>query len=77
MTVHIYQEDLDFLEEAKRSFEKNPRYETHRNIKNTHIALRYGEDRDCIMIYKLGEKVMFANDIMDKAPELVVKEEIK
>lgn len=73
MTANIYQQDLDFLAEAKRSFEKHPRYETHRNDENTHIALRYGEDRDCIMIYKLGEKVMFANNIMDAAPELTVK----
>ena len=72
MTAIIYQQDLDFLEEAKRSFEKHPRYETYRNIEDTHIALRYGADRDCIMIYKLGEEVMFANNIMNSAPDLVV-----
>lgn len=73
--LNIYQQDLDFLEEAKRSFGKHLRYETHRNDENTHIALRYGEDRDCIMIYRLGEKVMFANNIMDVAPQLVVEGE--
>ncbi|MEK4712277.1 hypothetical protein [Sporosarcina sp. FSL K6-5500] len=69
----IYQQDLDFLEEAKRAFSENHRLETYRNMEDTHIALRYGMDRDCISIYKLGEQVMFANNIMDAAPELVVQ----
>lgn len=68
----IYQEDLDFLEEAKQAFQANPRQETYRNKEDTHIALRYGLDRDCIYIYKLGPKVLFANNIMPKAPELIV-----
>lgn len=70
--VDIYQEDLDFLEESKKAFQANPRQETYRNEEETHIALRYGADRDCIFIYKLGDKVLFANNIMLKAPELVV-----
>ena len=67
----IYQEDLDFLEEAKQAFQANIHQETYRNEEETHIALRYGEDRDCIYIYKLGEKVLFANNIMAKAPRLI------
>lgn len=70
--TNIYQEDLDFLEESKKEFQKNSRYETYRNESETHIALRYGEGRDCILIFKLGEKVLFANNIMPKAPQLLV-----
>lgn len=68
----IYQEDLDFLEEAKQAFQGNPRQETYRNDDETHIALRYGLDRDCIYIYKLGPKVLFANNIMPKVPQLIL-----
>lgn len=73
MRGNIYQEDLDFLEEAKQGFNKDPRLETYRNKEDTYIALRYGVDRDCINIYKLGDEVLFAHNIMDKAPELEVK----
>ncbi len=68
----IYQQDLDFLEESKKAFQENLRQETYRNESGTHIALRYGEDRDCIYIFKLGEEVLFANNIMPKAPQLLV-----
>ena len=68
----IYQEDLDFLEEAKQAFQANVRQETYRNKEETHIALRYGEDRDCIYIYRLGEKVLLANNIMPAVPQLIV-----
>lgn len=73
MKGNIYQEDLDFLEEAKKGFNNDPRLETYRNREDTHIALRYGVDRDCINIYKLGEEVLFANNIMNKGPSLEVK----
>lgn len=72
MAANVYPDDLDFLEEAKDAFNNNFRLETYRNTEDTHIALRYGLDRDCIQIYKLGEEVMFANNIMNKAPQLVV-----
>lgn len=70
--VDIYQEDLDFLEEAKQAFQEVPRLETWRNKEGTHIALRCGMDRDCIYIYKLGPEVLFANNIMPKAPRLIL-----
>lgn len=75
--TNIYQQDLDFLEEAKQAFEGNARGETYRNRANTHIALREGPDRDCIEVYELGRKILFAHNVMDKAPELVVKGETK
>ena len=74
MKGNIYQEDLDFLEEAKQGFNKDPRLETYRNKEDTHIALRYGLDRDCINIYKLGDEILFAHNIMNKAPQLEVAE---
>ncbi|QJT71671.1 hypothetical protein [Psychrobacillus phage Spoks] len=72
MPIDVYQEDLDFLEESKDAFNNNLRLEPYRNDKETHIALRYGLDRDCIKICKLGESVLFANNVMNKAPQLVV-----
>lgn len=77
MAVDLYQEDLDFLEEAKDAFINNHRLETYRNNKDTHIALRYGMDRDCIKIYKLGKKVLFANNVMNRAPQLVVGKNVE
>jgi hypothetical protein len=68
----ITQEHLDFMEEAKKAFEAYQRYETYRNDSNTLIALRYGVDRDCIQIFKLGSEVAFFENIMSKAPELYV-----
>ncbi|MBU8770289.1 hypothetical protein [Cytobacillus oceanisediminis] len=71
----IYQSDLDFLNEAKQIFQENPRMETYRNDEETHIALRYGMDRDGIVIYKLDGKVGHFAEVMDKAPNLILKEE--
>lgn len=71
----IYQIDLDFLEEAKRVFKENPRMETYRNDDETHIALRYGMYRDGVLIFKLNEKVGHFAEVMDRVPELILKEE--
>lgn len=71
----IYREHLDFMEEAKQAFENNQRLDTYRNDGDTLIALRYGMDRDCIRIYKLGEEIGFFANIMSKAPELYVGEQ--
>lgn len=70
--TQITQEHLDFMEEAKKKFENNLRYETYRNESNTLIALRYGMDRDCIQIFKLGDEIGFFANIMKIAPELYV-----
>lgn len=77
MAADLYQEDLDFLEEAKEAFTENVRLETYRNKDETHIALRYGLDRDCIHVYKLGENLLFANNILNRAPQLIVGESAK
>lgn len=66
---------LAFLEEAKAAFEGNKRFETYRNKDGDLIALRMGEDRDCVEIIELGRQVAFFAQIMDKAPELIVTTE--
>ena len=60
----IRNEHLEFLEEAKLIFTENPFQESHRNDVAELIALRYGMDRDCILILGLGEEVaLFAQQI--------------
>lgn len=60
----IRKEHLEFLEEAKQAFINKPFQETYRNDDETMIALRYGLDRDCVLIYELGDKVaLFAQQI--------------
>ncbi|WP_438312293.1 hypothetical protein [Sporosarcina sp. FA9] len=75
MTTSINQEDLDFLEEAKIALNGNLRWETYMNEDETHIALRYGVDRDCIWIYRLSNEVMFSHNVLNKAPKLIVEGE--
>jgi hypothetical protein len=59
MTSYIRPEHLAFLEESKKVFEENPLRETNRNSDDSLIALRYGEDRDCIYIFSLSCEVAF------------------
>jgi hypothetical protein len=73
----IYKHEIEFMEKAKKHFEENARAETYRNEDATHIALRTGWDRDSILIYRLDGEVACFAQIMDKAPELVLKEEEK
>ncbi|AOZ91598.1 hypothetical protein [Paenibacillus crassostreae] len=60
----ITKRHLDFLEEAKMSFENDVRLETHRNEAEGLIALRRSFDRDCVQVYELGDEVaLFAKVI--------------
>lgn len=74
--MNLYQEDLVFLEEAKQALEENSRLETYTNKDETHIALRYGLDRDCVKVFKLERSVLFANNVMKPAPRLIVEGEV-
>ena len=65
---------LNFLEESKKAFSENPRYETYRNDNDTLIALRYGVDRDCIQIFELGEEVGFFAQQIGLSPKLMVED---
>ncbi|KNE19690.1 hypothetical protein [Virgibacillus pantothenticus] len=64
--TQISKDILNFVEEAKREFEAYPFLETYRNQNETLIALRTGEDRDCIAIYRLDGYV--ANFVQQMQP---------
>lgn len=64
--TQITTEHLDFMREARRTFNNDPRLETHRNDDDTLIALRMGPDRDCIEIHKLDGRV--ANFVQQMKP---------
>lgn len=55
MIQHIKKMHLDFVQEAKEAFETNEKLETYRNEDDSLIALRMGKDRDCVLVYELGE----------------------
>lgn len=80
MVQQIEQKHLDFLEDARSYFQSDTGAYTYRNgmteSTDTLIALRYGLDRDCILIYELGECVANFVQQMDPAPvprESVIK----
>jgi hypothetical protein len=57
MSRQITNTHLAFMQEAKNEFELNPLLETYTNTEKTMIALRYGMDRDCILVYELGDEI--------------------
>jgi hypothetical protein len=58
---------LAIMEEARNAFENNSLLETYGNKDDYDlIALRFGEDRDCVQIYELGEDI--ANFVQQMAP---------
>jgi hypothetical protein len=65
---------LAFMQEAKDEFELNPLLETYTNTEETMIALRYGMDRDCILISELGDSI--ANFVQQIKPQPKPREEI-
>ncbi|QBL97950.1 hypothetical protein EauM23_00057 [Exiguobacterium phage vB_EauM-23] len=71
MTIHAT--DLEFVTEAVKAFEENPRWETYRNKENTLIALRDGRNRDELVVYRLGEEVGEFVGMMRPGPELIIK----
>lgn len=79
----ISRSDMDFLEEAKKAFEESPELGTYRNEgiykgeETTRIALRYGEDRADIIIYRISDKVAHFSDIIQSAPKLVLEQEVQ
>jgi len=48
---------LNFLEEAKSAFQETSGFHTYRNEGDDLLALRTGMDRDCVMVYELGDCV--------------------
>lgn len=67
--MQITNKHLGFLEEAKAAFETRPLLETYWNKDDFDlIALRIGEDRDCINIYELGDEIANFVQQMDPMP---------
>jgi hypothetical protein len=69
MTIQITNTHLAFVEEAKEAFEQFPLYETYMNAEGSFIALRFGADRDCVMVYELGEPIANFVQQMDPCPQ--------
>lgn len=73
MKGELYKHHLDFVDKAKQAFEEDYKLFTYRNKDDDLIALRYGEDHDCINIFELGEQKAFLHNVMDKCPVETVK----
>ena len=64
--MQITKHHLAFVQEAKEAFESHSLLETYRNDGETLIALRMGEDRDCVNVYELGNEI--ANFVQQMEP---------
>jgi fructosamine-3-kinase len=65
--MQITKNHLAFVEHAARAFEANPLYETfHHPSYGNLVALRSGEDRDCVNVYELGDEI--ANFVQQMEP---------
>lgn len=63
----ITKNHLAFVDHAKRAFENNSVYETFRHPQyGDLLALRMGEDRDCVLVYELGDEI--ANFVQQMEP---------
>lgn len=71
----IFTTHLEFVQEAKQAFDADPTLYTWRNDPETLIALRYGADRDCILVYELGPCI--ANFVEQAKPAPLWEEVIK
>lgn len=64
--MQITKRHLSFVQEAREAFENNPDWYTYRDAHDSLIALRYGADRDCVLVYELGEEI--ANFVQQTEP---------
>lgn len=64
--MQITKRHLSFVQEAKEAFENNPDWYTYRDAHDSLIALRYGANRDCVLVYELGEEI--ANFVQQMEP---------
>lgn len=70
MCTQITKNILDFVNEAKENFEQNPMLETYKNkSKYDLIALRMGEDRDCVLVYELADGIANFVQQIDPCPK--------
>lgn len=70
MGTHITKHHLKFVQEAKEAFENNNLLETYWNKDDfDFIALRFGMDRDCVLVYELGDEIANFVQQMDPKPK--------
>ena len=76
MAQQITNQHLNFVEKAKEAFQNNPLLETYRDHpQNEMIALRMGVDRDCVLVFELGEEV--ANFVQQMDPQPGPRKEVR
>lgn len=66
--MQITKTHLAFVQEAKEAFEEYPLLETWESADHTLIALRIGDDRDCIEVNGLGDYLANFVQQMDPMP---------
>lgn len=67
--TQITKEHLEFVQEAKGAFSKSSVLETYFSKDDYDlIALRFGVDRDCVMVYELGFDIANFTEQMDPKP---------
>lgn len=75
MTIQIQDKHLAFMHEAREAFLENDVLDTYRNEEDFDlIALRMGYDRDCILIYELGQGI--ANFVQQMKPSPRPRKEV-
>lgn len=76
--MQITKRHLSFLNEAAGVFAGNVQRETFWNNDSDLLALRYGEDRDCIRIFEMGSEVGFFAQMIKPSPYVSsVREEVR
>ena len=68
MKGELHKRHLDFIDNAKKFFEGDHRRVTYFTKSDDLIALRYGDDNDCIRLFELGEEKGFFHNIMKPCP---------
>ncbi|MCM3618722.1 hypothetical protein M3936_14115 [Sutcliffiella horikoshii] len=76
MAQQITLKHLQFVKEASDAFQIDPVLETYWNKDvYDYMALRFGADRDCVMVYELGGEV--ANFVQQMDPQPAPREEVR
>jgi hypothetical protein len=73
--IHIQPYHLSFMNEAKEAFENDPVLESYVSPDEPFMALRMGEDRDCVMVYEIADDV--ANFVQQMQPNPLARKVIR
>lgn len=66
MSTNIKPETIEFLNRAKKFFDQSLDHVSFRDEDVGLIALRYGLDDNCILLFELGNEIAFFEDWMDR-----------